>query len=74
MTDAELQSFQVRMEESPLRGLDLQHQLTRLRQGRKMPAAEVQLIYRTLNDRVQTHEQVVAVRPFPSSATVCSYS
>lgn len=57
------QTFQERVVNSPLAGIDLPHQLSRLRQARKMSPGEVELILRTLAHQVRSEEQVVAVRP-----------
>lgn len=58
------QAFRERLANGPLAQVDLPHQLSRLRQTRRMPPAEVELILRTLATLVRTDEQVVAVRSF----------
>lgn len=53
-------------EEDPLRGFDYGYQLQRLRQGRRMPAGEVELIFKTLAKHAQTDEEVIAIlAPLP---------
>jgi hypothetical protein len=59
------QSFNAKLNRSPIRGFDLSHQLGRLRQGRKMQSAEVELIFKTLAQTIQTEDQVIEVSPFP---------
>ena len=46
----------------PIKGIDLHHQIARLRFGKKMPADEVEAILRKLKEGVQTDEQVIEVR------------
>lgn len=47
---------------SAVPGIDLLHQVNRLRQGRKMPTAEVEAIFRTLATTIRSDEQVEEVR------------
>ncbi|KAM0746057.1 spindle pole body interacting protein [Meredithblackwellia eburnea MCA 4105] len=55
-------AFQDRLSADPLQGLDLGHQLSRLRQvSRKMPPGEVELILRTLSGLARTDEGVIAI-------------
>lgn len=44
-----------------IQGIDVLHQLYRLRHTKNMPDAEVELIMRTFADNVQSYEQVVEV-------------
>jgi hypothetical protein len=44
-----------------IRGFDLQHQISRLRFGKKMSSEEVEAIYWKLRDSIQTDEQVIEV-------------
>jgi len=46
------------MAESPIQGFDVVHQLWRLRQAKKMPDGEAELIMRTLAQNLQTYDQV----------------
>ncbi|ORY92415.1 docking domain of Afi1 for Arf3 in vesicle trafficking-domain-containing protein [Leucosporidium creatinivorum] len=49
------------LSEAPTRSFDLMHQISRLRQGRKMSDAEVKLILGTLAEHSKTDEQIVAM-------------
>ncbi|KAF8586594.1 spindle pole body interacting protein [Ramaria rubella] len=51
--------FQQYVASKAIQGLDLPHQLWRMRHAKNMPDAEVDLILRTLLDSVQTYEQIV---------------
>ncbi|GAA5982185.1 hypothetical protein JCM10908_004772 [Rhodotorula pacifica] len=55
------QSFRRSLQESPLPGVDLTHQLSRLRLTRQMSATEASLIFATLAEYTQTDEQVIAL-------------
>lgn len=55
------QDFKHDLENNSIQGFDLAHQLWRMRHGKNMPDAEVELIMRTLVDSVQTYEQIVEV-------------
>lgn len=50
-----------RQESSPLRSFDFPHQLMRLRQARKLPTPEAELIFRTLAHHSATDEGVLAM-------------
>lgn len=63
-TSHSFQDFQTRVESSVIRGIDLGYQIARLRLGRFVPDAEVQMIIQTLSNNVRTYEQVVEV-PLP---------
>ena len=45
----------------PVKGFDLQHQISRLRLGKKMANEEVEAVFRTLRDAVVTDEQIIQV-------------
>lgn len=45
-----------------IQGFDVSHQLWRLRHGRNLPDAEVELIMRTIVESVESYEQVVEVK------------
>ena len=47
---------------SPIQGLDVSHQLWRLRHAKRMPDGEVELIVRTLAESIQSYDQVTEVR------------
>lgn len=52
--------------DDPLRAFDYAYQLQRLRQARRMPAAEAELIFKTLAEHAATDEEVVALlAPLP---------
>lgn len=55
------QHFESYLSDAPTRSFDLMHQISRLRQGRKMSDTEVKLILGTLAEHSKTDEQVVAV-------------
>ncbi|GAA5874615.1 hypothetical protein JCM3774_004662 [Rhodotorula dairenensis] len=55
------QSFRQSLQESPLPGVDLTHQLSRLRLTRQMSTTEATLIFATLAEHTQTDEQVAAL-------------
>lgn len=67
-----LQSFLGELEDSPLDGFDIAHQISRLRQSHRMPAAEVETILRTFAIKVQSDEQIVAVSGDASSSILFS--
>jgi hypothetical protein len=46
-------------------GVDLTHQISRLRLSRQMSTTEASLIFTTLAEYTQTDEQVIAVCPIP---------
>lgn len=50
--------FNKMREASPIQGVDVSHQLWRLRHAKQMPDGEVELIMRTLAENVQTYDQV----------------
>ncbi|GAA5958013.1 hypothetical protein JCM21900_004745 [Sporobolomyces salmonicolor] len=55
------QTFRQALQDSPLQGFDLAHQLARLRQGRQLPSGEVELILRTLAQNARSDDQIVAL-------------
>lgn len=57
----EEQDFQKYRVTDAIQGFDLVHQLSRLRLGKNLPDAEVELIVRTLSENVGSYEQVVEV-------------
>jgi len=48
---------------SAIRGFDVLHQLGRLRFGKNVPDAEMELIVRTIAENVKSYEQVIEVSP-----------
>ena len=56
-----LQDFIKQQESSPIAGVDVIHQLWRLRHSKRMSDGEVGLIMRTLVENVQTYDQVTEV-------------
>lgn len=42
-------------------GFDLEHQITRLRKGKKLEEGEVALVLKTICEGVRTYDQVVEV-------------
>ncbi|KAM0787441.1 hypothetical protein ACM66B_003521 [Microbotryomycetes sp. NB124-2] len=55
------QLFLAQRQTSPFHEFDLGHQVARLRHGRRMPVAEVELLFRTLATQTRTDEQVIAI-------------
>jgi ABC-type hemin transport system ATPase subunit len=55
------QYFESHLSDAPTRSFDLMHQVSRLRQGRKMSDNEVKVILGTLAEHSKTDEQIVAV-------------
>lgn len=53
--------FQRSLETDAIQGVDLYHQLSRLRHGKNLPDAEVELMMRTFAENLQTYDQVVEV-------------
>ncbi|KAG8943544.1 hypothetical protein FRC04_002832 [Tulasnella sp. 424] len=51
--------FQNWLEHRPVKGMDLQHQIGRLRYGKNMPDGEVELIMRSMHACVRTYDQIV---------------
>ena len=45
----------------PVKGLDLHHQISRLRLGKKMSNDEVEAVLRTLRDTIRSDEQIIQV-------------
>jgi hypothetical protein len=56
-----IQDFQNEVENNPIRGFDLEHQILRLRNGKGVPEGEVALIIKTICENVKTYDQVVEV-------------
>lgn len=64
------QDFQEALEMDAIQGIDLAHQLHRLRMTKNISDAEVELMMRSLAENVQSYEQVVEVSSldlFPKS-------
>lgn len=57
----EIKDFQTSLEMKAIQGYDVVHQLWKLRHGKNLSDAEVELIMRALVESVQTYEQVVEV-------------
>lgn len=51
--------FQNWLEARPVKGMDIQHQIGRLRYGKNMPDGEVELIMRSMHACVRTYDQIV---------------
>jgi hypothetical protein len=68
--------FQKSLLTDAIQGVDVYHQLSRLRHGKNLPDAEVELMMRTFAENLQSYDQVVEVgiprkTPLaPSSLTV----
>ena len=55
------QDFQAALASDTIKGIDVVHQLYRLRTAKNLPDAEVELMMRSLAENVQSYEQVVEV-------------
>lgn len=55
------QDFRAYLETNAIQGFDLAHQIGRLRNAKNMSDGEMDLIVRTLVERVRSYEQVVEV-------------
>lgn len=53
--------FQRSLVTDAIQGVDIYHQLSRLRHGKNMPDAEVELMMRTFAENLQNYDQVVEV-------------
>lgn len=53
--------FQNEVDNNPIRGFDLEHQILRLRNGRNVPDNEVAMIIKTICETVKSYDQVVEV-------------
>lgn len=56
-----VQDFQSELDNSQIKGFDLDHQVLRLRNGRSISDSEVGLILKTICENVQNYDQVVEV-------------
>lgn len=54
--------FQKSLTTDVIQGVDIHHQLSRLRHGKNLPDAEVELMMRTFAENLQSYDQVVEVR------------
>lgn len=54
--------FQKSLETDAIQGVDVYHQLSRLRHGKNLPDAEAELMMRTFAENLQSYDQVVEVR------------
>lgn len=57
-----VQDSRAQVEGSTIHGIDINHQVARLRQGRSLPDAEVHMIMQLLSQKVRSYEQVIEVR------------
>jgi hypothetical protein len=55
------QDFQKSLTTDAIQGVDIYHQLSRLRHGKNIPDAEVELMMRTFAENLQTYDQVIEV-------------
>ena len=53
--------FQKSLTTDAIQGADIYHQLLRLRHGKNLPDAEVELMIRTFAENLQNYDQVVEV-------------
>jgi len=53
--------FQKSLATDAIQGVDIYHQLSRLRHGKNVPDAEVELMMRTFAENLQNYDQVVEV-------------
>lgn len=53
--------FQKSLEMDAIQGVDIHHQLSRLRHGKNLPDAEVELMMRTFAENLQNYDQVIEV-------------
>lgn len=53
--------FQKSLASDAIQGVDVYHQLSRLRHGKNVPDAEVELMMRTFAENLQSYDQVVEV-------------
>lgn len=56
-----LKDFQKSLASDAIQGVDIYHQLSRLRHGKNLPDAEVELMIRTFAENLQNYDQVVEV-------------
>jgi len=56
-----LKDFQRSLATDAIQGVDIYHQLSRLRHGKNLPDAEVELMMRTFAENLQSYDQVVEV-------------
>lgn len=56
-----LKDFQKSLTTDAIQGVDIYHQLSRLRHGKNLPDAEVELMIRTFAENLQNYDQVVEV-------------
>lgn len=54
----------------PVGGLDLHHQISRLRLGKKMASDEAEAVFRTLGEAIHTDRQIIQVRGSPDSSNI----
>ena len=55
------QDFQKSLLTDAIQGVDIYYQLSRLRHGKNLPDAEVELMMRTFAENLQNYDQVVEV-------------
>lgn len=61
-TDRPLQDFLKLKSQSPIQGIDVAHQLWKLRHAKHMSDSEMELIMRTLAENIHSYDQVTEVR------------
>ena len=64
--------FQKSLTSDAIQGVDVHHQLARLRHGKNLPDAEVELMMRTFAENLQSYDQIVEVG-IPKKATLAPF-